>query len=364
MVFGGYFRRLLPIIKHGNRSRIVASAITKSLFWKDVKILKLKTNMRAKLSKLNQKEIQDFSDYLVRIGEGKEEIIENTECLIKLPDEICLEYDTNKQDIDKLINFVYDDFDQKYKENDYFSNRLIFTTTHNTVNKLNKHIINKIPEIDEKIYYSTDGQADESDSNFFPTEFLNKIEVGGLPPHELIIKKHAIIMLLRNLNTDKGLCNGTRLKVHNFSKNVIDAEITTGKHKGSRVFIPRITLYTDENDDALFFKRRQFPVKLAFAMTINKGQGQTIKKAGLFLDSNLFTHGQLYTALSRVSDFNSIKILTEKRKINDLPGFYVNNNDEFIKKLLLKTFFHFNFVFDESFNLNFKCFFLIILKIK
>jgi hypothetical protein len=131
------------------RSRIVASAITKSLFWKDFKILKLKINMRAKLSKLNQKEIQDFSDYLVRIGEGKKEIIENTECLIKLPDEICLEYDTNKQDIDKLINFVYDDFAQKNKENDYFSNLLIFTTTHNTVNKLNKYIINKIPEIDE-----------------------------------------------------------------------------------------------------------------------------------------------------------------------------------------------------------------------
>ena len=96
-------------------------------------------------------------------------------------------------------------------------------------------------------------------------------------------------------------------------------------HKGSRILIPRITLYSDDNDDSIFFKRRQFPIKLAFAMTINKGQGQTMKKAGLLLDTNLFTHGQLYTSLSRVSDKYSIKILTEKKEINGLSGFYVNN---------------------------------------
>jgi ATP-dependent exoDNAse (exonuclease V) alpha subunit len=91
------------------------------------------------------------------------------------------------------------------------------------------------------------------------------------------------------------------------------------------VFIPRISLFSDENDNSFYFKRRQFPVKLAFAMTINKSQGQTIKKAGLFLDSNIFTHGQLYTALSRVSDRTSIKILTKKTIINEKEAFYVNN---------------------------------------
>jgi hypothetical protein len=93
IVFGGDFRQLMPIIKHGNRSRVVASSINKSKFWKSVKILKLNINMRAKLSKLNKQEIQDFSDYLIKIGEGKENIIDNTECLIQLPNDMCLEYD-------------------------------------------------------------------------------------------------------------------------------------------------------------------------------------------------------------------------------------------------------------------------------
>ncbi len=83
------------------------------------------------------------------------------------------------------------------------------------------------------------------------------------------------------------------------------------------IYIPRISLFSHENDffsltNCFYCKRRQFPVKLAFAMTINKSQGQTIKKAGLFLESNIFTHGKLYTALSNVLDRMSIKILTKK----------------------------------------------------
>ena len=62
------------------------------------------------------------------------------------------------------------------------------------------------------------------------------------------------------------------------------------------------------------FKRRQFPVHPAFAMTINKAQEQTVKFVGIYLPSPVFTHGQLYVALSRVSSSSNICIMIENKK--------------------------------------------------
>lgn len=84
---------------------------------------------------------------------------------------------------------------------------------------------------------------------------------------------------------------------------MIDAEIATGSHVGKRVFIPRITLTPSEDGFQMPFKlkRRQFPVRLkpAFAMTINKAQGQTLGRMGLFLPTPVFSHGQLYVSTLR-----------------------------------------------------------------
>ena len=55
------------------------------------------------------------------------------------------------------------------------------------------------------------------------------------------------------------------------------------------------------------WKRRQFPLRLAFAMTITKSQGQTLKLVGVCLVQDCFSHGQLYVAMSRVGSPDALK---------------------------------------------------------
>lgn len=56
------------------------------------------------------------------------------------------------------------------------------------------------------------------------------------------------------------------------------------------------------------FKRRQFPIRLAFYMTIKKSLGQTFNRVGIYLPDPVFSHGQLYVALSRAKSFKNIKV--------------------------------------------------------
>ena len=134
--------------------------------------------------------------------------------------------------------------------------------------------------------------------------------LSSLPLHLLKLKVGADVILLRNLSPSTGLCNGTRLHVVRISQRVIECEILAGKHAGNMAFIPRIPLASSSTADLPFdFQRTQFPLRLAFAMTINKAQGQTLKHVGLCLTESVFTHGQLYVAISRVTDGANLRII-------------------------------------------------------
>ncbi|WVZ96732.1 hypothetical protein U9M48_042333 [Paspalum notatum var. saurae] len=69
------------------------------------------------------------------------------------------------------------------------------------------------------------------------------------------------------------------------------------------------------------FKRKKFPVRLSFAMTVNKAQGQTIPNVGVYLPEPVFSHGQLYVALSRATARSNIKILA-------IPAIDGDNNNK------------------------------------
>ena len=130
------------------------------------------------------------------------------------------------------------------------------------------------------------------------------------------VKKNCPVILLHNLDPHNDLCNGTRLVVREFQNNIIDAEIVNGQHAGKRVFIPRIPMSPSEDLTLPFkFKMKQFPIQLSFAMIINKPQVQTIPNVGIYLPEHVFSHGQLYVALSRGVSRESTWVLA-KRNMN------------------------------------------------
>jgi ATP-dependent DNA helicase PIF1 len=98
-------------------------------------------------------------------------------------------------------------------------------------------------------------------------------------------------------------------------KHILDAEIVNGTHAGDRVFIPRIQLSPSEDLTLPFkFKRKKFPMRLSFTMTINKAQGQTLAAIGVYLLKPVFSHGQLYVALSRGVSRGSTWVLCKLSK--------------------------------------------------
>src|SRR6202022_3951649 len=116
-------------------------------------------------------------------------------------------------------------------------------------------------------------------------------------------------MLLRNIDPANGLCNGTRMVLLDIRHRVLKCHILGGDHAGKEVFIPRISLEPSEESLPINLTHRQFPVRLAFTMTINRSQGQSIVNVGIDLCIPVFSHGQLYVALSRCTSSNRIKVL-------------------------------------------------------
>ena len=94
------------------------------------------------------------------------------------------------------------------------------------------------------------------------------------------------------------------------SEHVLEVQLIGGEHNGELALIPCISLIPTSTTDFTFkFRRRQFPVRLAFAITINRAQGQSVKHVGVDLRFPVFAHGQLYVALSRVTTKQNLKVL-------------------------------------------------------
>ena len=214
---------------------------------------------------------------------------------------------------DELIIDIYGDIDQvplTPPPVNYFLEHAILTLQNVHVQDTNNKILKKM-QGNNIIYHGADTLDDEGDGipTDIPHDFLRMIESPSLPLSDLQMKIGCPLMILRNLDAGKGLCNRTRsILLHAYSR-VLEVMIISGDRWGEKAFIPRISLKPPSRQYPFTLRRCQFPVRLSFAMTINKSEGQSIKYVGIHLMSPVFCHGQLYVTLSRATSHNNVHIL-------------------------------------------------------
>ncbi|MGH7240114.1 MAG: hypothetical protein ACREHG_08625 [Candidatus Saccharimonadales bacterium] len=300
------------MVEKGSREVIVGSCFQRSALWRRVKILHLHRNMR-----LDQDpESEEFAKWLLNVGHGRRL---EPDWQVLLPQHmICREPPLNDRNqpvysrIVPLIQELYPGIDNGPKHDDYFLDRNILSPQNDNVMDIDTEVLQHFPG--NKIVCLGTSQISDKDSangenQLYPVEFLASINDSGLPLTKLELKIGCPLMILRNLDPKCGLCNGTRAILTRKSGRVLEVRILTGPQAGQMAFIPRITLIPSLSEVPFKLRRRQFPVHLAFAMTINKAQGQSVKHIGLDLWSPVFTHGQLYVALSRCTSSRCLKVV-------------------------------------------------------
>lgn len=306
ILLAGDFRQTLPVIPKSTPADELNACLKASHLWRHVQKLTLKTNMRVHLQR-NASTI--FSKQLLDIGNGKVPVDADTK-YISFPLNFCVIVPS----IEQLIQKVFPQIATNYKNHQWLCERAILAAKNTDVNAINYAIHEQIAG-ESVTYKSIDSVMNADEILNYPIEFLNSLDLSGVPPHRLSLKIGAPIILLRNINPPR-LCNGTRLAVKKLMPNVIEATILNGKSKGEDVLIPRIPIIP--TDMPFDFKRLQFPVRLAFSMTINKAQGQSLQVCGLNLENPCFSHGQLYVACSRVGQPKNLFVFAEDGKTKNI----------------------------------------------
>lgn len=171
---------------------------------------------------------------------------------------------------------------------------ITLATTNRSVREINDRRLNELPGQAHEFQAEITGQLEES---AFPTEEILRLKVG------------AQIMMLRN-DREKRWVNGTLGTIHSISGDEIKVDIDGYKYTVSPETWSKISYYYNREEqkveEEVVSTFRQFPLRLAWAITIHKSQGQTYSSVVIDLGDGAFAHGQTYVALSRCTQLETL----------------------------------------------------------
>ena len=177
--FSGDWRQCLPIIKRGSRADVIHACLKSSELWRKTQVTNLIKNMRVQI----KGESRQFSDLLLDIGDGAlEENLKLGEAMVELPHELFIKSSSPND----LVTEVFSNFIENCKDIDWLRTRAILCPTNEECNEINRILLEKLPG--EKVVYKSCDTVNQDEAHMYPTEFLNTIDLQGIPPHNLELK--------------------------------------------------------------------------------------------------------------------------------------------------------------------------------
>lgn len=196
------FRQILPVVTKGRRGNIVDAAVFNADCWKHFTELNLETNMRVET--LVQKfphraqQLREHADWLLALGNGTLPTVYQN--IIEIPPQMVV------QGVQELEDKVYDDFEANHLNPQYLYRRAIMSPTNDVIQERNFQMMQRLPG-ELIISESVNTCVEDRDKARYDSDYLNRINTSGLPPHRLALKRGACIILIRNLNVSNGHCN-------------------------------------------------------------------------------------------------------------------------------------------------------------
>lgn len=293
----GDFRQTCPVIPRGTKADVLNACISRSEFWPLFHIARLSTPIR-------NAEDPALASFVDEIGDGAGPHVD-------------LSFLTRTTSIQDVIDFVYGQ--------DIISNptaclrRCILAPTNAQADLYNVEVLNLLHSTPRQ-YHAADSLEEHTEvaemANFGsegdlplpnPDAVLDYIRYrrpNGMPDYSLTVKVGGVYRLLRNLSIDMGLVKNVRIVVVGMGSKLITVRVlhdtqTSETNPSADILLPRIT-FKERLPSGHMLCRRQFPLAPAYASTFHSCQGLTLDSVGVDLTQDVFTHGQLYTALSRI----------------------------------------------------------------
>ena len=315
VAFAGDWRQTATIVPRGTDKQSIDASFISSPLYSQVEALTLEAAMRDRADPV-------YAAFVRSVGNGTAPIVETVDgkrcILLRLPDGRTIQTTTSPQE---LLRFVYGDDATSYDPYACASKALLAPTNVST-DTINAGVLKKVTT-PSYVALSTDFlKADDTKKGLaektrrdFPPDVLHKMDEKNVPPHRLELKENALVMICRNVNIREKLVNGQKAVIQKIHNNTIEVRLLL---PGPPVIVtlPRINFTVKTNQNGVSFQRRQYPLRLCYAMTINKAQGQTLDKIGLDLRDDVFAHGQLYVALSRARCAANVMVLLKEERID------------------------------------------------
>ena len=266
VVFLGDFKQLLPVAPGIRR----APTVKNCEWWPHVRIFSLTKNYRAAQN-------PSFALLLEQIGNG-------------LVEEVTVPESSRLQTVQELITRVHGHDMTAVPR----FNNMILSPRLETCRQINEMCLNALP--DNGVHASAfDDLKDRRNADLYTDEYIASLQLSGVPPATLLLKKHGRYMITKNYDIKRGVVNGTLIEMLHYSRHMVQVQLLTGTQKGRVIQLPRCSSHVSTENSGLpfAFERVQFPVIPAYCVSVHKSQGQSLDIVGLWIDQDCFAHGQL-----------------------------------------------------------------------